>query len=422
MSFPYRLITVFTHNQTAVVLWLRALNISLFAASLPLYRRLLLKTGASRALAHSCLAVFVLVPVVPLLAAQINYDNLFVPLAAATLLLTALVSEDSRRYKRINTKLLAGVLILGLLGSLVKYAFLPIFAAVVIYLGIRLGRAYGFGRRFWLNLGFGATLMTRRTRYVLAVTLVLSLGLFTQRYGVNLARYHTPLPDCAQVLSVERCMAYGPWTRDHREVLQNNQTPASKNPLTYTADWFYGMWLRSFFAVAGPSTRFQTRGPLVVPGISAIVFAGATLLASLVALPRLLRRYNRSVVLLCLGASLTYVGVLWLNGYQSFLQTGQATAINGRYLIPILPPLLVVGGLAIDSLLERRQTLKLAVAGTIIICLLWGGGALTYILRSNDAWYWPHYQIVRIVNHAIRHVVGPITPGYRHPTQFMSRN
>src|SRR5665213_3413244 len=75
MSFPYRLISIFTSDQTIQVLILRAINIGLFAGGLALYRRLMLKTGASKALVHICLLVFVLVPIVPFLAAQINYDN-----------------------------------------------------------------------------------------------------------------------------------------------------------------------------------------------------------------------------------------------------------------------------------------------------------------------------------------------------------
>src|SRR5438270_1670989 len=75
MSFPYRLINVFTHDQTIQIVILRVLNIGLFASGLVLYRRLFLKTGISRPVVHACLLVFVLLPIVPLLAGQINYDN-----------------------------------------------------------------------------------------------------------------------------------------------------------------------------------------------------------------------------------------------------------------------------------------------------------------------------------------------------------
>src|SRR5665811_2105922 len=85
MSFPYRLISLFTRDQTIQVLSLRAINIGLFAWGLTLYRRLLLRTGASKAIVHACLLIFVLIPIAPFLAAQINYDNLFLPMVALAL-------------------------------------------------------------------------------------------------------------------------------------------------------------------------------------------------------------------------------------------------------------------------------------------------------------------------------------------------
>ncbi|HTB49013.1 MAG TPA: hypothetical protein VK712_02935, partial [Verrucomicrobiae bacterium] len=292
MSFPYRPVSAITHDQTIQVLVMRGLNIALFAAGLPLFRRLLLRTGASRTVAHACLLIFVLVPIVPLLAAQVNYDNLVLPLTALTMLLTLRFCDELRLYKRINARLLVELISLCLLGSLVKYAFLPIMLAVFVYVAIWLKRTYDSWHKFWLSLGFGLTLMTRRTQWLLFVLLVLSVGLFTQRYGVNLVRYHNPVPDCGKVLSVKQCSAYGPWARDYNLAANKQATNYSGSPLVFTADWFYGMWLRTFFAVDGPGTDFQTRGPLVVPGLSAIFFAGTALAAFTFTARRLWRRYD----------------------------------------------------------------------------------------------------------------------------------
>ena len=112
ISFPYRLITVFTNDQTIQVLILRFVNIGLFAWGLSVYRRLLLKTGASAAIVHSCLLVLVLIPVVPLLAAQINYDNLWIPLVGLTLLLTVKFEQELRQRKRVDVTVLLQIAIL----------------------------------------------------------------------------------------------------------------------------------------------------------------------------------------------------------------------------------------------------------------------------------------------------------------------
>lgn len=422
MSFPYRLISLLTHNQSAQVVMLRAINIGLFAAGLPLYRRLLLKTGASRAAVHFCIAVFVLVPIVPLLAAQINYDNLLLPLTALSLLLAVNIGEELRRYQRIDMKSSLGLVAVCLAASLVKYAFLPIFAIIAGFVVVELWRAYaGNARKFWMSVGFGFSVLSRRVRLALLILLVVLAGLFAQRYGVNVVRYHKPVPECTEVLSVKQCAAYPPWNRDYWLSQAKKDAGGTDSPLTFSADWFYGMWLRTFFAVDGPATNFQTRGPLLIPGIGAIIFASAALAASVVSLGRMWKRYDHRVLGLFIAVTAGYASVLWLDEYRSFLQTGAAVAINGRYLLPVAPMLLLLLVLGTNELLRGKQAVKAALASSLIVCMLWGGGALTYILRSNDVWYW-HNQAVYDANHAVQHVIGPVTPGYRHLTEFMGRN
>ncbi|HMH31115.1 MAG TPA: hypothetical protein VK534_01410 [Methylomirabilota bacterium] len=415
MSFPYRFIGLFTDNQTTQVIILRFINIGLSAAALPLYRRLLLKTGASRTLVQGSLLILVLVPITPLLAAQINYDNVIMPLTAIFLLLT-LKLDRSFKPKSLDTKTLLAFLGIGVLTTLVKYAFLPIFVAAFGYLLVRAWQKYKRLPQFAAALASGWRVMTRWSKVGLIIVLLLSAGLFAERYGVNLAKYHTPVPDCAQVLDYNHCKSYGPWIRDYNFEL--NKGDASRSPISFTQHWFYGMWFRSFFAVDGPATDFQTRGPLVLPSVAAIIFVVAGGLALLVAANRLWRRYSAPVMWLFVSVTGVYIVVLWLTEYQLFLQTGRAVAINGRYLLPVLPFLVLLASMSINQLLEARRGLKALLATVAIVCFAWGGGAFTYILRSNDSWYWPN-STVRTVNYNVRNTIGPIVPGYRDPTKFL---
>ena len=420
MSFPYRFLDLFTDNQTTIVLWLRALNIAMLAGGLVVYRRLLLKTGAARAIVNGVLLLFILIPVVPLLAAQINYDNLFIPLLGLLLLLVVNFDKELIDKKRSDPYLLTGIAVLCLLGSLIKYAFLPIFLSLVIFLAVRHWQTFGSFQAIWKaklaslrRIGPGITVL-------LSVAILIPAALFVERYGVNFVRYHTPVPDCSQVLSVEACSQYGPWIRDHDLELRKPVT-APSSPVTFAGDWLYGMWLRLFFSVDGPGTYFQTRGPLVLPALSAIAFAASGLLLSVVYAARLFRKYRAPVLALLLTVSGVYIGILWLDGYQTFQRTGIAVAINGRYLLPVLPFLMLFAALAFNEFLKGRETLKLAVAGAAVVCMLWGGGTLTYILRSNPAWYWPNRTVVN-VNAAVRETLGPVVPGYRDPIAFMNRH
>jgi hypothetical protein len=256
-------------------------------------------------------------------------------------------------------------------------------------------------------------------RWLLVVGLVASSTLFIERYGINIARYHTPVPACDQAISQQQCAAYAPRARDYNWT--TNAKLKTEGPVIYMNDWLYGMWLRTFFAVDGPATDFQTRGPLLVPGIASIGLAGATLIAIGVSLRRLLRKYNRPVLGLFLAVAGVYTGLLWIDGYMAYLRTGHTVAINGRYLFPMLPLILVIGALSWNELLKGRQAIKAGLFTVTIVSLLWGGGALTYILRSNDAWYRPD-STVRSANRLVRDNLGPLTPGWRQPTLFMSRN
>ncbi len=415
MSFPYRLISLFTDSLTAQVIILRFLNIGLFVTGLGLYRRLLLKTGASKPLVHLSLLVLVLLPIVPLLAAQINYDNLFLPLTALALILT--VSFDEKLTKgKFDVKLLLQLLVVCLATSLVKYAFLPVLVAVIGFVLVRVTMRYRSVSKIWTGFAVGWKQFAGWSRIGLVVSLVLLSGLFVERYGLNIMRYHTPIPDCSKVLTVEQCSEYGPWIRDY--TFKIHKVAGPHNPVEFTHEWFYGMWLRTFFAVDGPASEFQTRGPLVIPSISAIIFALASGLVLIITSPRLLKRYRGSVLALFMAVTLVFVGLLWLDEFAAFIRTAQPVAINGRYLLPVMPLVLIAGVMAWNELLGSFRALKLALGSVVIVCLLWGGGALTYVLRSNDTWYWPN-SILRTPNHVIQDTLGPVIPGYEHPVQFL---
>ena len=414
MSFPYQIIRLVTDNQTAQVLILRGINIGLLACALPIYRRLLLKSGASKAIVHACLAVLIFIPIMPLLAAQINYDNLWIPLVGFILLLTVNFVDELKATKRVNTKYLALIITLCLLASLVKYAFLPIFLAIVLFLGLVHLRSGASWRQFFISLAFGVTLMTRRVRWLVLISLIIASGLFVERYGVNLMQYQKPVADCAQVLNEERCNAYGPWARDN--FLAKTKSPtADKSPLSFGFEWLHGMWFRLFFAVDGPGTEFQTRGPLLLPAGGALVFAAVGFAAILIGTKRVYKRYTTTVLTFMALVTALYVAVLIIDGYEAYTRTGRPVALNGRYLLVILPLVFLRAALSFDVLLRRRlKSLLLSVA---MLCLLWGGGTLTYILRSNPAWYWDN-RAVRSANKIVQQSLGPLTPGYNSPRLF----
>lgn len=416
MSFPYRLISSLTADQHKQVMFLRFINIGFLASGLFVYRRLLLRSKASKAVVNLTLLILVLIPITPLLAAQINYDNLFIPLVGLALLLTLKLHATNTNTK-LNAKLFLSLTGISLFICVLKYAFLPIFVALIVYNAIYLRKQYPTPKLYWSARRNGLKTI-QKPLLVLLVFINLVFGsLFIERYGVNLLHYHKPVADCGEVLDYQHCQFYGPWIRDYN--FEANKQATQISPASYTQHWFYGMWFRTFFAVDGPATGFQTRGPLVLPGLSGITFAVVGLAALLLSAKKLWSKYNRPALWLMSVVASFYVLSLWIEEYKLYVRTGQPVAINGRYLLPVLPLFIILALLAFKEISSSKPRLQLALSALLIFGLAWGGGALTYVLRSNDDWYWRNNLFVTDISHAVQNKIGPFIPGYNNPTEFL---
>lgn len=414
MSFPYLLLQFGTDSQSAQVLALRFMNIGFFATALAVWRKVLLQSGASQAITHLSLLLLVLVPVVPLLAAQLNYDNLLMLLLACTMLFAV---RTIRALNQCKVDVESTLLLIGfcMVAGIVKYAALPILIAVAGTVLWSVFRSKMGFRAIWGQFRLGWRRTTKLRQYLLIAFVIIAGILFTERYAVNMVRYHSPVPDCSKVLSVEQCKKWGPWGRNYR--ILNDPTINDTSVRKYANDWFNGMWLRSFFAVDGPANGYQSRVPLTVPGFSIVVLIVVSVLALIAKGRTVWRRYDASVLWLFVCVSFLYVSVLWLNGLQEFMKLGQGVAINGRYLVLVAPMAFVISALAVNELIGKRAAVKIVFTLAVLLSFVWGGGAATYVLRSNDAWYW-HNSIIKSTNQSLRDVFGPVTPGYYNPTKF----
>jgi len=404
MSFPYRLFSALTNNQTAIIIGLRLINVAIFALALSLYWRIVRTIGVSRALTTSLLAVFVLIPVVPFLAAHINYDNLFFLAIALTVLLTMRLIEGLRE-RRVDARTL--LLLLGtlFLSCLIKYPFLPICATVVLFAGWYAWRQKMLSRAGLRSLVAGFGTLSRIRQVVLVVFVVLSFGLFAERYVANIVTYHNPLPACDAVISQDECVQYGPYGRDH---IYAQEKPADfhANIFVYIGDWFYGMWYRLFFAI---NYDYATSPPLLVVSCLAVVLAAALLVGIVLRFRLLFAGQPMRQLLFWIVTG--YMLVLFIDGFSAYKKTGQPVAINGRYLIPLLPFIFALGGLAWSYILRAKPTLKSVVASVVIgVFLLQGGGTMTFIIRSGDTWMWNN-GTVRTVNRVVRSAAWPFIIG-----------
>jgi len=408
MSLPYRGILLFTHDQTIQVIGLRCINVALFGAGLVLYRRLMRRMGLSAAFTHSALLLFILVPTVPFLAATINYDNLIVLIVPwiTLLALDVLAAFHKRQIPLARLLVLLSVL---LLGSIVKYAILPVLAIVCTFLAI-----LAWKYRLMTHVTWSLALKQLRTmqlvkRLLLIMLLVVSLGLFGERYLINIVRYHTPVPACEQVMSKQLCSQYAPSSRDY--TYEAAKTSVFRpNIAMYTGTWLHGMWYRLFFAISFTYENYPPLFTISRAAIGVVVLIGIGV-AFRVRLIFAGHPERLLILLVILGYGLT----LYLDNYAEYVETGVGVAINGRYWIPFLPFIGLLGGFAWSDILRRLPAAKTSVAAIVLVVfLLQGGGAMTFIVRSNDDWYWPN-ETVRRLNRDVRAMVSPMIIGKNLP-------
>lgn len=409
MSFPYRVIALFVHSQTLQVIILRFINIGLFATGIVLFRRVLQRVGMPLQFVNAAFVLFILLPVVPLVAGQVNYDNLLFPLIAWSCLLTLTVTDEIRNGKP-SIRTMITLAIVCIFASVVKYEFMPVFAGIVLFLLYVLKRGYhAKWHTFYKKLHESWHIQTIYTQVLLVALLVIGLGLFAQRDGVNLVKYHTFTPNCSKVLSVESCSKYGPWDfnyRDHKKVEKSKADGTMKyeNPISYTGWWIYWFWYRTFFAVNGPP-KFTNYPPLPLPAAMG-AFIGIVGFIAICFRWRYVLKNNLHMQFFLI-VTIIYLAALWLEGYSTYRYTGVFEIMNSRYLLPIILLLVALMGKALYGMLRNFPVLKASFAVLALIFFLEGGGLLTFIVRSDHTWYWPNRAVVN-VNNAARKVVRPV--------------
>lgn len=412
MSFPYRLLDFLGASLETTVIMLRLFNVALFAASIVIFRRVLLGAGLSPLITHSVLAFALLIPVSSMLAAQLNYDNVIMVVTAVSLLLTLRIRESLLAGK-LALVLLGWLAILQLLASITKYAYLPIAAGLVLYLVILLvrhARARPIWRDGWRVLGGTSPALL----VALVVLLVGSVLLFAQRYVGNLVTYQDIVPDCGIVLTVDECNQYSVWRRDtalHQALTPESTAQLKTLPEYVATDWLWGMQERLFFTVSGPTLDHQTRSGLPVLRAMMVGVAVFGLVMFMVFARRILGRYP--VFWLFISVIVVYVGVLIVQQYGMYRYTGAPVAINGRYLLPLLP---LFGALVALGLAELLRSTRVTIAAPLLItavllgCALQGGGVVTYIVQSSPDWFRAGWA--RDVTSGIRDALAPMLPSH----------
>lgn len=414
MTFPYHLLRLITDSETVQIIALRFLNIAIFVWGLFVYRKLFSEMGVARSIMHAVLLFFVLTPIVPLLAGHINYDNLMFALCALLFLymvryVKALQSPDLV-LRGIPLQVALQIILVGAVGSIVKFPFAPIFFAVLVVLVFMTWRAR---RRLAANssgvdekvviekaaskpepvLRNLVRLPGKAKLVVYSILVVLAVGLCIERYGINLVRYQAPVPKCDKVLSVEACLSYSPWARDYN-FAKTYPDPTAWGIFVYPAVWVHRTVFETMFTI---SSQFRPDGTVEYKPVAPLTinnYAGWTVVTFgiLLALYYWRRIWQDRLLRVLLLVIAFYGLVLFLQNFQMYIHSGEAVAIHGRYWIPVYPVLYLVLALGFAWFLQQfnLQKYKALLLTVTLILFMQGGGITGWIIRSDPSWYWQH--------------------------------
>lgn len=398
MSFPYRFIRLFTESLQSHLIFFRLIDVAIVGFGLFVYRTLLQRIAISRAATHGILAVLVLVPVTSFLAGQLTYDALMFAMTGVSLLYAVKLLQEIRKSS-VTLRTLLLTLSFLMLASITKYAFFVIAIIVGLILAFETYVAY---RPRWrqasryLNavaVSLQQGLRVPATACIIGLLLVASV-LFLQRYGLNTVRYGTPLPDCGTAISESRCKAYAPYGRNIAYKEAGYASSVKANDVAYyPIRWSAKMMRSLFFAVAPREAGYKPGNPLPIAKTAGNIIAWSIVVLIVLGLPWLLRNATTRLLLL---ASIGYIGALFARNFSEFVSLGVPVAINGRYILYLLPVLAALAYLATKHLVAKLGTKSATVwvggccAALILgVLMVFGGGFLPFVIRSGDEWMWP---------------------------------
>ncbi len=398
MSIPLRIIKLFTADPTIHLILLRCINLSIFVGAIILYKKAFLKMGIKEAVVNIALLFFILIPSVAPLAGVVSYD------VGALILLAIILMISARMYRRKNLVITDVVLFLStaFLSSVIKYTVLPFILGIGIALVLRLYSSGIKSQAISLRKSFIAT----KTGYRIALggLLLFSIVVFVERPVQNLIQYKSLNPSCFETLpkqtAQDRCTKNYVYERNVKFLAAKPATFKPANPI----DYFLGTWVPGMVV---SSTRQVPAVPFlpVVTGFfyTALIFS---VVVVLLAAREILSR-NR-VVWIMIITSIVYIGAVYYSNYTGYVRLGQPVAVSARYLMPIIPLVLILVALSVQALFPRFKNYFSLLVLVIVIVLTQGGGLVGYVLHMQDTYYLKG-NLMHGINHntqkVLRHLV-----------------
>lgn len=362
LSWPYFFIKSW-HDSYII---LRLVNVALSAASLFLIYRISYKAKVSPLVRNLTVFMFANTLMFVFMSGVVNYDSLFILLSLTGV---NLLLETYEKITAKNTLLLLLVLIAG---SMTKPNFLAFGFIIFILFAFKVFADFHkslaqFKKSFFDN---------KTTNLVLVVIFSLLSIVFIQRYVFNLVNYHQYSPSCTKVRTINECERNALYRRSVY-IKGAGRHAATYNIVQYGRHWVPSMESRIYgiFTSSNQTVAQNEFIKLWIPFLS-ILFG--------VAIIRLIDKRDKLMIILLI-VSLFYLAVLLYTNYSSYRASGRLDiAIQGRYALPVLPIIYLVGNYFTERLLRRQALVATYASLTVAVFAI--SGLPTYLHRSPDGW------------------------------------
>ncbi len=255
------------------------------------------------------------------ISSGVNYDNLVNLCCAAGLYFLTRVMKGGDFYENSF-----GWISCIAFGTLVKSAVLPLAAVMMLSWAV-----YTVINRKLINFKIYPNFQFYLTAFFLILLLIANLAI----YGVNLVKYRSLTPGCAQILTQEQCENSPLYVRSQKIELANNSLTIKDivegkdpDPIAYFSDFWIPAMSKMIFGIAGHK--------IFNPPDFIISLYRLILLVSILSAFKFWKNPSYPLGSLC-AVFAFYSLVLFTTNYQTEMRTGFThLAIQGRYIFPII--------------------------------------------------------------------------------------
>ncbi len=402
LSFPFRLISEYIDSFKAQLFTMRFINVAFVTVGLIAFRSLFVRLKISKAVVNSGILILTILPITVFVAAHINYDNFLFFITPFFLI----YAEKILQSNNLSIRDVCVFLILGLIASLAKYTFLPIFIAATLFLLVQKIRKDSKSIGTKLANGYKKETRANKKYFTLALIILLLVfsALFIERHVYNFAKYNNVFPHCARIHDEDVCSKNYIY-RLRTERLNNRS--GDNNPKLQSIDqytltkWIPGMtkFTSKTASNVGWGNQIENRGQSRTQygqesqAITTLVTVSLLVFAIFLAYSwNKIRKLPAFYFVLTISLFYTLVVLVYVN-YRAYLNTGIAAAVQPRYML-LISPLLIVYSVQAISYAIKSQVIKISVLIAVIIVLSQGGGITAYLISSDGGWYTSNRYIV----------------------------